>query len=149
MTQQQSAPLLQPRLLALDPGEARTGVAISDALGLYAHPRPAIRSRSVQDVAREVARLVEAEAVSEVVVGLPLTLGGARGYQAESVRPLLEALRSALSVPVREVDERLSSAQAAAAAPKLAGRRDGSLDSASAAIVLQSVLDARRGGISR
>jgi putative holliday junction resolvase len=103
----------------------------------------------VQDVAREVARLVEAEAVSEVVVGLPLTLGGARGHQAESVRPLLEALRSALSVPVREVDERLSSAQAAAAAPKLAGRRDGSLDSASAAIVLQSVLDARRGGMSR
>jgi putative Holliday junction resolvase len=89
------------------------------------------------------------EAVEEVIVGLPLTLAGERGHQAEAVRPFLDALRQAVTVPVREVDERLSSAQAAATSPALAGRRDGTLDSASAAVLLQGVLDARRGGIPR
>lgn len=138
-------PQLQPRLLALDPGEARVGVAVSDALGLYAHPRPAIRSRSTAEVARTVARLVAEEGVSEVVVGLPLTLSGSRAHQAGRVAPLVAAIRAAVAVPVREVDERMSSAQAVAQHPELAGRRDGTLDSASAAVVLQAILDARRG----
>lgn len=138
-------PQLQPRLLALDPGEARVGVAVSDALGLYAHPRPAIRSRSAAEVARTVARLVAEEGVSEVVVGLPLTLSGSRAHQAGQVAPLVAAIRAAVAVPVREVDERMSSAQAVAQHPELAGRRDGTLDSASAAVVLQAILDARRG----
>lgn len=145
MTHEPQSPQLPPRLLALDPGEARVGVAVSDALGLYAHPRPAIRSRSLPEVVRQVARLVTEEAIAEVVVGLPLTLSGERAHQAEKVAPLIAALRSAVSVPVREVDERLSSAQAVAQHPELAGRRDGTLDSASAAVVLQGVLDARRG----
>jgi len=144
MTQQQTRPQPQHRLLALDPGEARVGVAVSDALGLYAHPRPAIRTRSRQEAVRTVARLVDAEDVGEVIVGLPLTLQGERGHQAEAAQGFVAALRAALSVPVREVDERLSSAQAAATNPGLAGRRDGTLDSAAAAVILQSVLDARR-----
>jgi putative Holliday junction resolvase len=122
---------------------------VSDALGLYAHPRPAIRTRSIPEAVRTVARLVQDEAVEEVIVGLPLTLSGERGHQAEAVRPFVEALRRSVSVPVRDVDERLSSAQAAATSPALAGRRDGTLDSASAAVILQGVLDARRGRIQR
>ena len=149
MAEQQPQPQLQPRLLALDPGEARIGVAVSDDLGLYAHTRPAIRTRSLPEAVRAVLKLVQQEAVSEVVVGLPLTLSGARGHQAEQTRPLVEALRAALTIPVREVDERLSSAQAAAASPGLGGKRDGTLDSASAAVVLQGVLDSRRGRVAR
>ena len=144
MTQHQPQQQLQPRLLSLDPGEARIGVAVSDDLGLYAHPRAAIRTRSVPEAVRAVVRIVQEETIAEVIIGLPLTLSGARGHQVEAVRPLVEALRSALSVPVREVDERFSSAQAVATQPKLGGKRDGSLDSASAAVVLQGVLDGRR-----
>ncbi len=135
---------LPPRLLALDPGEARIGVAVSDALGLYAHPRPAIRTRSRAEAVRAVEKLVREEAIDEVIVGLPLTLTGERGFQAEATRPFIAELRAALSIPVRETDERLSSAQAVAMHPELRGRRDGTLDSASAAVVLQSVLDGRR-----
>ncbi len=135
----------QPRLLALDPGEVRIGVAISDSLGLYAHPRPAIPARSLPAAIKEVARIVREESIEEVLVGLPLTLGGERGHQANTTADLLAALRGALTVPVREVDERLSSSQAVAMQPGLRGRRDGSLDSASAAVVLQAVLDSRRG----
>ena len=149
MAQPLPSPPPQPRLLALDPGEARIGVAVSDELGLYAHPRPALDARREAQAIAAIARLVQADGVGEVIVGLPLTLAGERGYQVEAIRSFVEALRKELRVPVREVDERLSSAQAAAQAPSLAGRRDGTLDSASAAVVLQGILDARRGGLSR
>lgn len=88
--------------------------------------------------------MVEDEGIDEVIVGLPLTLRGERGHQAESTAVLLAELRAALKVPLREVDERLSSAQAVAMQPGLRGKRDGTLDSASAAVVLQAVLDGRR-----
>lgn len=140
----QPQPQQPPRLLALDPGEARIGVAVSDALGLYAHPRPAVPARSKHDAVRAIARIVREEGVDEVIVGLPLTLRGERGHQAGAVAELLAELRASLTVPVREVDERLSSAQAVAMQPALRGKRDGTLDSASAAVVLQAVLDARR-----
>ena len=133
-----------PRILALDPGEARIGVALSDALGMYAHPRPAIAARARTEALRAIARLVREEGVEEVVVGLPLTLAGERGHQVESIAEFVAGLRRELTVPVREVDERLSSAQAVAMHPELRGKRDGTLDSASAAVVLQAVLDARR-----
>lgn len=143
------------RILALDPGKVRVGVAVSDELGMYAHPRKAVTARTPADAIREVARLVSDLGVSEVVVGLPLTLSGDRGAQAEQTRRFVEKLRAAVSVPVREVDERLSSAHAGRLVPgdeaRLARaktpkeRRDGSLDSAAAAVLLQSVLDARRG----
>lgn len=154
MTQQQ-ATTHAARILALDPGRVRVGVAVSDELGMYAHPRPAVKARSQAEAIREVARLVGELGVGEVVVGLPLTLAGERGAQAEETREFVERLRAAVTVPVREMDERLSSAQAGrlvpgddarlarAKAPK--DRRDGSLDSAAAAVLLQSVLDSRRG----
>lgn len=144
MAQSQAQPQQQPRLLALDPGEARVGVALSDELGMFAHPRPAIRSRSSAEVVRAVARLVAEESVTEVFVGLPLTLSGDRGHQAETTRTFIAQLRAAVAVPITEVDERLSSAQAESMHPELRGKRDGRLDSASAAVVLQSVLDRRR-----
>ena len=147
MAQPLPSPQPPPRLLALDPGEARIGVAVSDELGLYAHPRPAIAAKPPAAAMRAIQKVVEAEAVTEIIVGLPLTLGGERGHQADSLREFVSTLRSQLTVPVREVDERFSSAQAAKQSPGLAGRRDGTLDSASAAVVLQGVLDKRRGGV--
>lgn len=121
-------------------------MAVSDDLGLMAHPRPAIIEKDRRAAIRKVARLVELEAVSEVIVGMPLTLEGARGAQAAEVREFARALRDELSIPVTEADERLSSAQAQAMAPAAARKRDGTLDSAAAAVILQTVLDRRRRG---
>ena len=101
------------------------------------------------EVVSAVSKLVADESVAEVIVGLPLTLSGERAHQAARVRPLIAALRAGLPVPVREIDERMSSAQAVAQHPELAGRRDGTLDSAAAAVVLQGVLDSKRGGFAR
>ncbi len=147
-------PLLPPqppprRLLAVDPGRRRTGVALSDELGLYAHPRPAIVTRSMAEAVEAIARLAEAEGVAEVIVGLPLSLSGADSAQTASVRETVARLRARLTIPVTEWDERLSTVEAARTVTGEARRRSGELDSASAAVVLQAVLDSRRGGVGR
>ena len=95
-----------------------------------------------------MAAAVAAEAIDEVVVGLPLSLDGRVAAQASRARAFAGALGAALGVPVSTHDERLTTVEAARGRPRR-GRRDGSLDSAAAAVLLQSVLDTRRGGISR
>jgi len=138
-------PAAGSRILALDPGEARIGVAISDDLSMFAHPRPAIAGRDRRAALRAIASLVDAEHVSEIVVGLPVSLSGEHGPQARAVEAFVADLRAAVRVPVRTADERLTSAQAARQAPAAARRRDGTLDSLAAALLLQSLLDTRRG----
>lgn len=137
----------QPRrLLALDPGSRRTGVAISDELGMFAHPRPALGGVAERATIDEVLRLVEDEAISEVVVGLPLSLSGADSAQTVEARTFTARLRERLPVAVTTWDERLSSVEAGRSVKGAARRRSGELDSAAAAVVLQAVLDSRRGG---
>ena len=131
--------------MALDPGARRTGVAVSDELGLYAHPRPAIRG-GARALLEAAPALVEREGVDEVVVGLPLTLAGGDSDQTRAVRALAGRLRERLGVPVRLRDERLTTVEAARRVPAAAARRDGTLDSAAAAVLLQAELDARAGG---
>lgn len=131
--------------MALDPGARRTGVAVSDELGLYAHPRPAIRG-GARALLEAMPALVEREGVDEVVVGLPLTLAGGDSDQTRAVRALAERLRERLDVPVRLRDERLTTVEAARRVPAAAARRDGTLDSAAAAVLLQAELDARARG---
>ena len=130
--------------MALDVGSRRTGVAVSDELGLFAHARPALRggTRALLDA---IPPLVAEEAVDEVVVGLPLTLAGEDSSQTAATRALVEQLRERLDVPVTTWDERLSTVEAARYVPS-DRHRDGSLDSAAAALLLQAVLDSRAGG---
>ena len=130
--------------MALDAGARRTGVAVSDELGLYAHPRSAITGgqRALLDA---LPAIVASEGVSEVIVGLPLTLAGGDSAQTRATRALVERLRERLAVPVSTWDERLTTVEAARQVPP--GRhRDGALDSAAAALILQAVLDARANG---
>ena len=131
------------RLMALDFGSRRTGVAISDELGLYAHPRPAIKG-GVRALLDTIPPLVATEAIGEVIVGLPRTLAGEDSAQTEATRAFVERLREQLDVPVTTWDERLTSVEAARYVPS-DRHRDGALDSAAAALLLQAVLDSRAG----
>lgn len=137
-------PQTRRRILAVDPGERRTGVAVSDELGLYAHPRQAIMARSAADVVDAITAIVESEDVAEVVVGLPLSMSGRDSSQTAESRRLVRALRERLSIAVIEWDERLSSTEAARRVPGKR-HRTGELDSEAASIILQAVLDSRRG----
>jgi putative pre-16S rRNA nuclease len=102
------------KVLALDFGAARTGVAVSDPTGTLARPVGVVeRAASTAGIER-VAALVREEGAECVVVGLPLTLRGERGEQARETERFVEALRAVLNVPVETFDERFTTALAAA-----------------------------------
>lgn len=134
------------RLLGLDIGEKRVGVAISDPAGRVATPLAVVDSTAAQRDGAELARIVAEYEVGLVVVGLPLTLEGEPGPQARRVRTLAQRMTRHLEVPVDFVDERLSSAEAKrrmreSGVSERAMR--GSVDMVAASLLLQAYIDER------
>ena len=103
------------KVLALDFGAARTGVAVSDATGTIAQPLDVVERAASRDGLARVAEIVREHEVERVVVGLPLTLGGQRGSQALETEKFVRQLREALDVPVETYDERFTTTLAAKA----------------------------------
>lgn len=132
------------RRVSLDPGSVRIGVAVSDIDGILASPRPAI---AADDSAALAGLLAEIEPI-EIIVGLPVGLDGVEGVAADRSRKFAHVVTQLTSVPVRFVDERLSTVQAQRGlhdqGRSVRQSRD-MIDSASAAVVLQYALDAERG----
>lgn len=135
------------RLLGLDLGRRRIGVALSDPLGILASPIGLIEVFEPSGGQEEVCALVEEHAVRGVVVGLPLLLDGNEGKEAHHVRAWVERLRQRLSIPVELWDERLTSAAAERALLESGMRRERRRqhrDAVAAALILQSYLDAQQ-----
>jgi putative Holliday junction resolvase len=120
------------KVLALDYGSARTGVAVSDPTGTLARPVGVVERAATDDGLKRVAELVRAEEAERVIVGLPLTLRGERGAQAQETERFIEALSRELEIPVEAFDERFTTA--------LAGP-GGDDDSRAAAHLLASYLE--------
>ena len=140
------------RLLGLDAGDRRIGVAISDPDRHFALPlRTVERDRRGGEFA-ELERLIREEDVTEVVVGLPLSLSGEAGSQAESAREFAEELKSRVQLPIHMYDERLSTQEAmrrVADEPRSRGSRrqrpsEADTDALAASIILQAFLDRQR-----
>jgi len=96
------------KVMALDYGSARTGVAVSDPTGILARPLCVVERADSDAGLAELARLVREENVERVVVGLPLTLRGTRGEQAAATEAFVETLKDAVAVPVVLYDERFT-----------------------------------------
>ena len=96
------------KVLALDYGSARTGVAVSDPTGTLARPIGIVEQAASDEGLKRLVDLVRAEAPEQVVVGLPLTLGGQRGAQAEETERFVETLTRELEIPVETFDERFT-----------------------------------------
>jgi putative Holliday junction resolvase len=96
------------KVLALDYGAARTGLAVSDPTGTIARPLGVVERAATQAGLAEVADLAEREDVEQIVVGLPVTLRGERGSQAAETERFVEALRGATAIPVETFDERFT-----------------------------------------
>jgi putative Holliday junction resolvase len=135
------------RIAALDLGEARTGVAISDSGSSLARPLEVVPSDRLTEY---LGTLLAEEAVAEVVVGVPKTLGGEVGFQAKRVLARLDALRKAFpTVRFVEWDERFTTRLASRSEPRAGsrGRRKGGakerVDHLAAAAMLQEYLDRR------
>jgi putative transcription antitermination factor YqgF len=121
------------KVLALDYGPARTGVAVSDPTGTVARPLEVVERAASGAGLQRLVQLVHDEAAERVVVGLPLTLSGDIGEQARETQAFLATLREQLDVPVVTFDERFTT--------KLAGP-DGD-DARAAAYLLSGYLECR------
>jgi putative transcription antitermination factor YqgF len=126
------------RVLALDFGPARTGVAVSDATGLLARPLVVVEAAATDPGMERLIALVSEQEAELVVVGLPLTLKGERGEQARLTEAFVDRLRERLEIPVETYDERFTTTlaqQSAGRAPE---------DAVAAAHLLQSWLERSR-----
>lgn len=131
------------RLLALDPGEKRVGVAVSDELWMTVRPLPFLRRTNWKQLFGAVAELIRGFDAQALVIGLPLNLDGTEGDAAREARRLARNFELSLEVPVYLQDERLTSREAEEAL-RAAGRTTKDLreqvDSESAAIILRDFI---------
>ncbi len=134
------------RILALDHGTVRIGVAISDELGMLAHPLDFIPAEPLGDFLKRVSALIPEREIALIVVGMPRNMDGSYGPAAQKVEAFVHLLRETIPIPVRTWDERLTSLQAHRMLAETGARereRRGRVDSSAAAILLQSYLDAQ------
>ena len=96
------------KIVAVDFGSARTGVAVSDPTGTIARPLGVVERAASEAGLKRLAELIQAEGADRVVVGLPLTLRGERGSQAQETEAFVEALCAVVDVPVESFDERFT-----------------------------------------
>jgi len=145
-----SRPSSDVRVVAIDLGKARVGIAVSDDLGLLAHPRPSLEGKSRKPLIAALAALARAEGTQRFLLGLPLEMTGEHGPAARRVMSFAQELANATGVEIELVDERLTTVEAAqqlrASGVNARGGK-GLVDGVAAAVILQSWLDARRGDV--
>jgi putative Holliday junction resolvase len=133
--------------MALDVGGRRIGVALSDPTRVLASPLTTLRADPRERALAEIAALARRHEVVDIVVGLPLTLSGEVGPQAQIVQEFAKALQAALDVPIHLFDERLTTVAAERMMLDLGMKpeqRKARIDEVAASIILQDFLDAHR-----
>ena len=134
------------RVAAIDLGRVRVGLAVSDELGLLAHPRAHLNGRDPKALVESLRRLAQADGIERFVVGLPRDLSGGEGAPARRARRFAATLQEATGIPVELLDERLTTREAEARLREqgLSSRELRTrIDSAAAAVLLQSWLATR------
>ena len=142
------APQLRPRVLGLDVGSRRIGLAVSDPLGITAQGLDTLQRKNKRQDFELLAAVIRKYEVSEIVVGYPLRLSGDAGAQAEKMQQFAQELRDRFSLPVHLWDERLTSTQAnrILREAELSIRKRGqAVDRMAAVLILQSWMEARGG----
>ena len=135
------------RAMAIDYGDAHTGVAVSDLTGLLAGHTETIHSRRPEEVLARLGELVREYAVTELVLGYPKNMDGTLGPRAEKAEAFAKDLEAALGLPVRLWDERRTTIEAPsilAGAGRRARERKKTVDAVAAALILEGYLTLRR-----
>ena len=140
----------RPRVLALDLGKRRIGLALSDPLRITAQGLPTLERTTIREDLAALARLVEEREVGLILMGYPVHMTGREGRQAEYTRDFAERLTAETGVPLRYWDERLTTVEAQRVL-KSSGisiaKRAAAVDKLSAQILLQSFLSAKSNGL--
>jgi len=134
------------RILAIDLGEKRIGIAISDELGITAQGLPTIPSTTEDENLKKIKKLVDKYNVKKIILGLPKNMNGTLGRQAEKSLSFAQKIKNIHQVPVELEDERLSTSKAEKLliqADRSRKKRKKVIDKMSAVIILQSYLDRR------
>ena len=137
-----------PRILGLDVGSRRIGLAISDPLGITAQGLETLQRQNKRFDFSHLEQVIREHRVAEIVIGLPLRMAGGEGIQAEKMQVFAEEVRRRFRLPVHLWDERLSSAQANRLLRETdmsIKRRGEVVDQMAAVLILQSWMDARSG----
>ena len=137
------------RIIALDYGDSRIGVAVSDELGLTSLPLTTIDNSGFDDVLVRLEELIDRYEPEEIVVGLPLHLDGGSGERVEVTREFVNRLRRKLDVPVVLHDERMSSAEVERVlleADMSRSKRRQKKDKLAASLILRKYLERTKGG---
>jgi putative Holliday junction resolvase len=137
------------RILAVDPGSKRVGLALSDPTATIAQALATVPAEPEDTLASRLAEIARTHEARRIVVGLPLRLDGTRGPEAAAAKQLADAVRKASGLPVELVDERMTTA--AAERSLIAGgvrreKRRLVVDGVAATLLLQGHLDRKRGG---
>lgn len=135
------------KILAVDYGDARTGLAISDASELLATPLPQIEEKSMNKAAAAILEAARAQNAEMIVMGLPRNMDGTEGSRAQKTRKMAAILERDGQLPVRFCDERRTTVTAAAQLSEVGTfgkKRKEILDSVSAAVILESFLAWRK-----
>jgi len=131
------------RIMALDYGDRRIGVAMSDPMGIIAQGYDVISSRGEENDINAICEIVKKEHVEEIVLGLPYNMNGSEGFRAEKTRAFAEALGSKTDVPIKFLDERLTTREAEQVLIMHGTRRENRkkvIDKMAATIILQTYL---------
>jgi putative holliday junction resolvase len=134
------------RILAIDHGTKRMGLAISDDMGMMAMPLEFIPAEPFADFLTSLKKLLAEKQVEQILIGMPRNMDGSYGPAALKVQEFVAVLKDSITTPIRTWDERLTSAQANRLLIQGGMKRDKRkerVDGAAAAILLQSYLDAR------
>jgi putative Holliday junction resolvase len=133
------------RILALDHGTRRIGVAVSDELKIIAQPLEYIPAEPFADFVKRLKGILHEKEVELILIGMPRNMDGSYGPAAQKVQEFIAALKNEISVPLKTVDERLTTVQAQRSLLQANVRRNQrkeKVDKTAAAILLQSYLDA-------
>jgi putative Holliday junction resolvase len=137
------------RVLALDHGTKRMGIAISDELGMIAQPLEFIPAEPFAEFLDRLNEIIRTKQVELILVGMPRNMDGSYGPAALKVQEFVAVLKDAMTIPIQTLDERLTSVQAHRflTEAEVSGRqRKGKVDKSAAAVLLQSYLDGCRTG---
>lgn len=134
---------MKGRILAIDPGGRRVGLALSDPLRIIASPFKTLLINDNADAIRQISQVIESEQVVEIVVGLPLRPGAEKSEQTKRVETFIEELKTKVDQPVYTIDESYSSVEAEESLHRMGkkvGQDKGAVDRIAAAIILKQYL---------
>ena len=134
------------RILALDVGEKRIGVALSDALNIIAQGLETIDRTSDKETLNKIKELIKEHGVTKIIVGMPFNMNGSKGPSAQSVEDFISLIKKSGGIDIEAVDERLTTAQGERMllqADVSRKKRKSSIDKIAAQLILQVYLDSR------